>query len=418
VLRLRPRPPAPGGAERPGGEKVSILLMHAWGLGGTIRTMLNLAGHLAQHHEVEIISVVRLRENPFFAFPPGVTITAVDDRRTRPGSGVRALGRRLLRALPSFLMFPGDRASRACTTWTDLQLVRALWRVRTGVLIGTRPSLNLLAIEAACPGLTVLGMEHMHYSAHPPLSRERIRRRYPKLDGVVVLTEHDLHEYEEVLDGSTRLARIPNAVPGPAGAISELTSRIVLAAGRLSYQKGFDRLIGAFAKVAALHPDWTLRIFGRGPRRKALQRLIDEHGLGDNVVLMGTDRSLDEHMANASLFVLSSRFEGLPMVMLEAMSKGLPIVSFDCPTGPSEVIGHGQDGILVPDGDGDALAAGMIDLIGDEDKRRRYGAAAAEAATRFSLTEVGAQWETLLASLKSTPDRAPHSGSNGASARP
>jgi glycosyltransferase involved in cell wall biosynthesis len=220
-----------------------------------------------------------------------------------------------------------------------------------------------------------------------------------------------------VLDGSTRLVRIPNAVPGPSFAISELTSRIVVAAGRLSYQKGFDLLIGAFAKVAALHPDWTLRIFGRGPRRKALQRLIDEHGLGDNVVLMGTDPSLGEHMANASLFVLSSRFEGLPMVMLEAMSKGLPIVSFDCPTGPGELIGHGQDGILVPDGDADALAAGMLDLIGDEDKRRRYGAAAAEAATRFSLNEVGAQWETLFASLKNPLDQAPHSGSNGAPAQ-
>jgi glycosyltransferase involved in cell wall biosynthesis len=404
VLRRRSRRAAP---ERPGGEQVSILLMHAWGLGGTIRTMLNLGGHLAERHEVEILSIVRLRDDPFFALPPGVTITAVDDQRPRPGSGARALGRRLLRALPSLLMFPGDRASRACTLWSDLQVVRVLWRIRSGVLIGTRPSLNLLAIEAACPGLTVLGMEHMHYSAHSALSRERIRRRYPKLDGVVVLTEHDLREYGRVLDGSTRLVRIPNAVPERSGAISELTNPIVVAAGRLSYQKGFDRLIGAFAKVAVLHPDWTLRIFGRGPRRKALQRLIDKHRLADNVVLMGADPTLDEQMANASLFVLSSRFEGLPMVMLEAMSKGLPIVSFDCPTGPGEVIDHGRDGILVPDGDADGLAAAMIELIGDADKRRRYGAAAADAATGFSLDRVGARWETLFESLKGPLDQAP-----------
>ena len=166
LLRRRPAP-APAG-------KVTILLMHAWGMGGTIRSTLNVAGHLAQHHEVEILSLVRRRTEPFFDFPAGVEVTAVDDqRRRRAATGVRRLLRRALRRFPSLLLHPDSRDRRTCTLWTDLLLVRKLRRVRAGVLIGTRPAFNLLALEARCPGLVVIGVEHMHYSAHPESMRLR-----------------------------------------------------------------------------------------------------------------------------------------------------------------------------------------------------------------------------------------------------
>jgi glycosyltransferase involved in cell wall biosynthesis len=374
--------------------------MHAWGMGGTIRTTLNVAGYLAQRHDVHVISIVRRRNEPFFPFPPGVTVTAVDDQRAGRISGLRGIVRRALSALPSLLLFPGDRASRACSIWTDLLLLRELGQVRSGVVLGTRPALNLLALLVARPGTAVVGMEHMHYSAHPPAQRTQIRKHYPALDGLVVLTEHDLREYGEVLGDATRLEQIPNAVPDPQSPASSLANPIVLAAGRLIRQKGFDRLIPAFARVARRHPDWSLRICGRGPKRKALQRQIEDHELTDKVTLPGAVTNLDEQMANASLFVLSSRFEGLPMVILEAMSKGLPVVSFDCPTGPREVIDHGRDGILVPDGDIDALAAAIVELIDDDEKRRRYGAAAVAKAQLYSLDVVGPLWEALLASYE------------------
>jgi glycosyltransferase involved in cell wall biosynthesis len=381
------------------GGKVSILLMHAWGMGGTIRTTLNVAGHLAERHDVEVISIVRRRDEPFFPFPPGVTVTAVDDQRPQPAHGLRRLVRRVLRAQPSRLMHPADRAHRACTLWTDLQLVRTLWRVRSGVLVATRPALNLLALDTARPGVVTVGEEHMNFPTHKPLMQAEIRRRYPELDALVVLTDDDLRSYGEVLAGSTRLSRIPNAVPKLDGPLSDLTKPVVLAAGRLMNQKGFDRLIPAFAAVARSHPEWTLRICGNGPKRRSLRKLVAEHGLEDNIVLAGAVSDMGAEMAGASMFVLSSRFEGLPMVMLEAMSKGLPVVSFDCPTGPAEVIEDGRTGILVPEGDEDALGRAMLELVEDEERRARLGAAALARSADYSLDAIGPRWDELLTSL-------------------
>jgi glycosyltransferase involved in cell wall biosynthesis len=259
--------------------------------------------------------------------------------------------------------------------------------------------------------VTVIGVEHMHYSAHSPLMRETIRRRYARLDALVVLTEHDLREYGRLVGGSTRLVQIPNAVPQPHGPQPTLTKPVVLAAGRLTPQKGFDRLVDAFAAVAREHSGWMLHICGRGPQRDALQRRIVERDLADRVILMGPIADLAEQMTKASLFVLSSRYEGLPMVMLEAMRKGLPVVSFDCPTGPGEVIEHGVDGILVPEGDVAGLAAAMLELVEDEGERRRLGAAAALKGAAYSPEAVGPRWEDLIAWLTRTGDYAVRSDS-------
>ncbi len=370
--------------------KVTILLVHAWGMGGTIRTMLTVAGWLARRHEVEVLSVWRTREKPFFAFPPDVTVTAADDRR--PGAGGRTAS--LLRRLPGCLLFPGDRTHRRMTLWSDVQLVRHLRASRPDVLIGTRPALNLLVARAGGAPARVAS-EHTPFSAYrEPLQRE-IWRRYHGLDAVVVLVEPE----RAPLEGAAPVWVIPNAAPRCAGAPARLEAPVIVAAGRLVRVKGFDRLIRAFTWVAEAHPGWRLRICGAGPERAALAGLIDELRLGRRVQLAGKVRGMEAELGAASVFALSSHFEGLSLALLEAMAKGLAVVAFDNCGGPCDVIDHGADGLLVPGGDERALARAICALIESPELRRRLGDGARRKAAGYGIESVGPRWDALIEAL-------------------
>jgi glycosyltransferase involved in cell wall biosynthesis len=376
---------------------VRILLMHAFGMGGTIRTTLNLAGELARRREVELVSVIRTRDRPFFPLPDGVRVDALDDRRP---AARRSWLRRGLERIPSLLVHDEDYAFSGCSLWSDLQLVRKLRSLPRSVLVTTRPALNVLAARLAPPGTVTIGQEHMNFNAHRPGLAVEIRRAYGSLDALAVLTQDDLRDYGRLLAGSrTRVVRIPNALPELEGSRSPLTAPVVVAAGRLTPQKGFDLLIDAFERVVRARPDWTLRIYGGGPKRDELRRMILERDLYNHVLLMGPTTRLGEAFSRASIFALSSRYEGFGMVIIEAMSKGLPVVAFDCPRGPSEIIHDGVDGVLVEPGDVDAFAEELLALIEDSERRRSIADAAVQTARGYDIGAVGRQWDDLLASL-------------------
>jgi glycosyltransferase involved in cell wall biosynthesis len=250
----------------------------------------------------------------------------------------------------------------------------------------------------------------MFFAHRPPDLQADIRRHCGALDAVVVLTETDQRAYREALPPTARVECIPNALPGLGGAPSDLAGKVVLAAGRLSWQKGFDRLIRAFQHVAPLEPEWVLRICGTGRHQERLQRRIDSAGLSERVCLVGAVDDLAAEMERASLFVLSSRFEGFPLVLIEAMSKGLPLVAFDCLTGPADIVENGRVGYLVPEGDCQALGEAILELIRDEPKRRRFGAEAFERARQYDISVIGVRWDRLLADL--IPARAGASASD------
>ncbi|WP_019633455.1 glycosyltransferase family 4 protein [Actinomadura atramentaria] len=389
--------PARRPARRP---RVAILLRHAYGTGGTVRTVLATSGHLAREHDVEVISLVRERAEPFFPVPDGVAITVADDR-TRPHGRVA----RLLSRLPSVLLSVEPGTARE-TLWTDVRLARLLLASRADVLIGTRPSLNLLIAETAPPGVVTIGQDHMNLRSYRPGQRSRIRRGYPRLTALTVLTEAAREQYAAALAGTgVRIVRIPNALATPPGAPSPRTDRVVLAAGRLVRQKGFDLLLDAYEPLAAERPDWTLRIFGSGAHRARLAARIAERGLTGRVELRPRTADLAGEMERASVYALSSRYEGMPMVVLEAMSKGLAVVAFDCPTGPAEMIAHGADGLLVPPGDVAGLTAALRLLMDDADLRDELGERARASVRAYDPDWIAPRWLALVDDLTARPAR-------------
>jgi GalNAc-alpha-(1->4)-GalNAc-alpha-(1->3)-diNAcBac-PP-undecaprenol alpha-1,4-N-acetyl-D-galactosaminyltransferase len=224
------------------------------------------------------------------------------------------------------------------------------------------------------------------------------RLLYPRAHGLVVLTP-------AIVEWACRIAKrdavcvIPNPISEQfcrCGTAESEDARTVVAMGRMEPQKGFDLLLAAFARCVQKHPTWQLRIFGEGSERSRLTGLAAGLGIADRVRLEKIVREPEKVFRRSSLFVLSSRFEGFPMVLLEAMATGLPVVSFDCPTGPREMIRDGVDGVLVPPGDTEALAGAMARLMGNESERRRLGSRATEVVERFGLARVMAMWDELL----------------------
>ena len=378
-------------------------------MGGTIRAAHNVAGHLAARgFEVELASVFRLRGEPFFlgGFPEGVKVTALDDHRPEGTPALMRPVRSLLRRFSSVLAHPADRHREWWNLWVDVKLARLLRR-RAGVVMTTRPSLNLIAAQYTGPGVVRVGLEQINLGTWGPRLQRAMASHYEKLDVLVALTAQDVAAYDRLLMGKVRLEQIPNTVYAIGGDEPDLSEPTIIAAGRLTVQKGFDLLIPAFAKAATDHPEWRLRIHGKGKAKPELQGLIEEHGMTGRIELAGPAQDMGAAMSEASIFVLSSRFEGFPLILIEAMGKGLAVVSFDCPTGPSDIIDDHRNGILVPHKDIDALAAGMGELMGDEALRRRCAAAALESSRAFGIDAIGPRWEALLQSLWAARNGAP-----------
>lgn len=223
----------------------------------------------------------------------------------------------------------------------------------------------------------------------------RDRYNLSRFDAVGCLTEEDM----ELRGKPSNHHVIPNPMPFEPIGQSNLDNKVVLAMGRFGVQKDFPALIDIWSKVASQHPDWCLRIVGDGPDRQGLEAQAASLGLTRCVHILPYTSDVQAQYLSADIYAMTSRFEGFGMVLIEAMSLGVPVVSYSCPCGPRDIITDGGDGYLIPPGDQVAFAQRLSQLISDTDLRQRMGQAALSSTKRYTLDSVMQQWTELFTSL-------------------
>lgn len=225
--------------------------------------------------------------------------------------------------------------------------------------------------------------------------KRKVEKQTSKLSALVLLTNHDADSWV----GFTKTIVIPNSLPFYPQQASSCENKQVIFVGRFNEQKGLEYLIETWEKVHRRHSDWSLHMYGEGEQELKLRQLIQKASLENVVIVHQPTKYIMDKYLESSIFLLTSRFEGLPMVLIEAFACGLPIVSFNCPWGPADIIKDGEDGFLVEYLNTDEAAQRVCQLIEDPELRKKMGAKARVNVQRYKREVIMRQWIDLFNSL-------------------
>lgn len=376
--------------------RIDFLHQNIFGVGGTVRSVINMANALATDHDVRIVSVFRRVDRASLRIDSRVDMEHLVD--LRPGGADRGNAQHNRR---STLVPPAEEYFRQYSELTDERIIDYLRNMDRDVIVGTRPSLNLLVAEYAHDRVVKVAQEHMTHSALPGSVVRQMRVKYERIDLVTAVTEADRERVARSLQlREGQSAVLSNSIPAPNGRLALPANKTIIAAGRLAPEKRYDVLLRAMARLAPTFPDWRLRLYGDGPLRITLAQLAEDLGIRDSVFFMGSTNDMDSEWVKGSISVSTSERESFGMSIVESMRRGVPVVSTDCPDGPREIITPGVDGLLVAVGDDEAVAAALGQLMRDEDKRRVFGRRAARNAARFDPTRVAEEFVRLLAEVR------------------
>ena len=364
-----------------GGRRKIVCAINSLRGGGAERILTLLASAWAQQHEVTVMPFDRGRST--YTLSPKVRLTPLN---------INLKGKPFL-----------DKCARL------VRLVRVLRRtlahMHPDLVVSFMDQANILTLLCAPKNIPVLACERVN-PEYGSLAEKSARLRpallagrnmlYRRAHRVVVQTEGAKRYFTD--RGMTHVEVIPNPVivPSTVQADLSLPPHCIVTLGRLVPQKRIDLLLRAFARLAPKYMTWHLAIVGEGPLAEELAILAQSLGIAGRVRFTGPTRTPHALLCHAQIFVLCSDYEGFPGALCEAMSMGLPVIATDCPYGPSEIIRHGVDGVLVPPGDSAALSAAIENLINDPATRARLGEEAHKVTERFSAERINARWQEIF----------------------
>lgn len=343
---------------------------------GIERITINLANYYAQNKiPVTIVSNFKTNEKPAYDFDSRVNFVYLSEVRFVNGIGSS-------KRLKQFL--------------GNINKVREYFSKIKDSIIITQAFPNSFIFWLACGKKnknTIFNVEHVEYYYYKKLIRIIRYFVYKSYNNVVVLTEADKKCYENL---KINVSLIPNGIKLPVITEKKQRRNTVCSIGRLDPQKKFDSLMRAFAIIAPKYPEWNLEIYGQGSIRKELEQVIIDLNLSDRITLNGITNDVNSVLQENSIFVVSSEYEGFSIVLIEAMANCIACISYDCPTGPGEIITDGIDGILVENQNETMLAENIEKLIVNQDLRIELGNNAMKSVHKYSIDNVGKQWIELF----------------------
>lgn len=351
--------------------------------GGIERVISLLCGQFAINHkdlDIEIVSQFKSSNSVAYDFAgANITYLSEKDHNAKPHSL-----KRMYRSLSNIL-----------------NVRRHFKKNKYDVIVAEAFPNNVLLYLAGINLNNVIAAEHVYYGYYGNLLKKIRLHIYKKCRKIVVLTSKDKECYDKYLPSEHTIV-IPNPVVLSEKYQSSLDSKIAIAVGRIQYQKGFDTLVEVFKRVHEKYPDWIVRIYGDGNLRAELEQQISDAGLKGIVNLMGRSNEIYKKLRETAFFILSSRFEGFPMVIIEAQSQGVPAVCFDCPNGPSDLVNSGVNGILVENQNKDALYRGICYMIEHPEERKAMGIKSLKNVDKYSSVVICDVWKNLFNSIAST----------------
>lgn len=344
--------------------------------GGAERVLVLMANSLAKNIDNKVSVIVLYKRNESYSLDPAVKKIELKERK--------------------FIL--------NYTLYSLVNLTKYYWKKsrRPDILISFLTTTNFISIIVAkLLSIKIIAQEHISFDGYggdnPMIANITRKYLYRKADVVTVLTSHDVPNYKKF---GVNVSVMPNPCSfTPIIENFHIRDKVILAVGNLNryHHKGLDNLINIMVSVFNQHPDWRLKIAGSGD--KGMQYLVElakEKNILNNIIFTGFMENISELMYNSSIFILPSRFEGLPMVLLEAMSQGMACIAYDCVTGPSDIINNYENGLLIEDQNKEKMRIGLLKLIEDEELRLKLSNQGIRSLDKFSISTITKRYETLF----------------------